>query len=162
MNPHHASPTPTDPQPSTGMNPWPIALTILIVAAFLSAAWVAFTMIRQSVDLVRPDYYEQDLKHSERMEQERRAQGLENPLRIDYDASAQTITLHYPSVAASGSVHLYRPSDSALDRIVDIAPDAAARQVLDASALATGLWRIQVSWRQNDQDYLAADTLVVR
>jgi len=142
-------------------NPWPIALTVLCVSAFAFATWIAVTMIRQKVELVTPDYYAQDLKHEERMAQQQRARELESPLRIQWQPSDRSISVHLPSPHATGSIHLYRPSDSKLDRRFDIAPDASGVQTLPANDLAAGSWQVIVTWTQNDSSFYQTETLII-
>jgi nitrogen fixation protein FixH len=140
-------------------NPWPIALIVFIGGAFAFTVWVAVTMIRQKVDLVVPDYYEQDLKHTQRMEQERRAKALAVPLRVSLDGDA--VRLVFPDPAAVGSIGLYRASDSRLDRSVDIAPGAGGEQRIPVAGLAAGPWKIQVAWQQGGAEYYQTETIVV-
>jgi nitrogen fixation protein FixH len=121
--------------------------------------WVAVTMIRQKVDLVVPDYYEQDLKHTERMEQERRAKALAVPLRVTLDGDAVRVV--FPDPAAAGSIRLYRASDSALDLSVAIAPGAGGEQRIPVVGLASGPWKIQVAWQQGGEDYYQTETVLV-
>lgn len=142
-------------------NPWPIALTVLCVSAFAFATWIAVTMIRQKVELVTPDYYAQDLKHEERMAQQQRARELENPLRVEWQASSQSVVVKLPSPQATGTIHLYRPSDSKLDRRFDIAPDASGVQTLPADDLASGPWQVIIAWHQNDSSYYQTESLVI-
>ena len=127
-------------------NPWPVAITVLCVAAFAAAATVVVVMVRQRVELVKPDYYAQDLRHQERMEQEQRAR--ENPALIDLDAKAGQVVITFPEAGAglTGTVTLYRPSDLTLDRTWELKLDAARRHILPVGELASGLWRVRVQW----------------
>ena len=142
-------------------NPWPVALIVLIAGAFTAATWVAVTMIRQSVDLVIPDYYEQDLKHSERMAQENRARELTQPLQIRHDITTRVLTLIFPDPASTGAIQLYRPSDSSLDRHHAIDASTGGQQTLSTAGLASGLWRVNVAWRQNEKEYYHTESLVL-
>ncbi|HMP89246.1 MAG TPA: FixH family protein [Kiritimatiellia bacterium] len=142
-------------------NPWPIALTTLIVCAFSASTWVAVTMIRQKVDLVIPDYYEQDLRHSERMAQEIRARELAQPLAVRPNFQDRHITLDFPDPSAEGTIQLYRPSDSSMDQSLAIEADKHGQQLVSLSGLASGLWRINVAWRQSGEDYYHSEPLVI-
>jgi nitrogen fixation protein FixH len=147
---------------SKSFNPWPAALTVIVVGAFAFAAFVAVTMIRQPVDLVVKDYYEQDLKHSERMAREARAKALDQPLRVAWRADAKTLRLEFPDPSATGVIELYRPSDSALDRRVEIQPDASGLQEVPGDGLAAGLWRVHVAWQQGGEDFYQAESFLLR
>ncbi|HMP74535.1 MAG TPA: FixH family protein [Kiritimatiellia bacterium] len=142
-------------------NPWPIALIVLISTAFVSAVTVAVVMIRQPVDLVVRDYYEQDLRHAERMAEEQRALALDPPLRLHADPAARTLAAHFPDPSATGTLHLYRPSDSSLDQVIDLALDDQGHQLFDLADLQSGLWRINVQWEQNGEGYYQTEQLVL-
>lgn len=141
-------------------NPWPIALTVLIAGAFLYASYIAFTMIRQKVDLVRPDYYEQDLRHGEQMAAERRAQALVRPVAVEPTADRR-VAVTLPDPAVTGTITLFRPSDSKLDRALPLAPDAEGRQIVPDIPLLAGLWRVQVDWMQAGERYYHEARVVI-
>jgi hypothetical protein len=141
-------------------NPWPIALTILIVGAFAFATFIAVTMIRQKVELVAPDYYAQDLQHEERMAREQRARALTNPLRVNWQAEPAAVVVTYPAPGVTGTIKLYRPSDLTLDRNLTIQPDADTRQVIPADTLASGPWKVQVAWQLDGVEYYQTESLV--
>jgi len=134
-------------------NPWPIGVTIICIAAFAAATTVVVVMVKQNVDLVRPDYYEQDLRHETRMEQERRANSLKAPATISYDKKNAFITIDFPATNVYGTITLYRPSDLSLDQEVPIAVDANNRQTIEASGLQSGLWRVRIEWFQDELSY---------
>ncbi len=141
-------------------NPWPIGISLFIGGLFAGAAFVAVTMIRQPVDLVVKDYYEQDLQHAQRMAEEERAKAMESPPVITRAAAERTVTIAF-STAATGTITLYRPSDSALDRQYEITLDSERRHMVDTTGMAAGLWRIQLAWVQNGDSYYHTESLVL-
>ncbi len=142
-------------------NPWPVALTIFIAAAFTFATYVAITMIRQRVDLVSTDYYDKDLQHEKRMAQEKRARALPKQVEVGQIPGAKQLVVTMPDSSATGTITLYRPSDSSLDRKIPIAPDAQGRHVVDYSEMASGLWRLEIEWEQNGEEMFHATQLVL-
>lgn len=134
-------------------NPWPVVITLICVAAFATAASVVVIMVSKKVELVAPDYYAQDQRHSEQMERERRANALALPVTVTYEKSASSITIQYPEKDINGTVTLYRPSDLTMDRSVEIAVDEHQQQKISADKLADGLWRVRLQWNQNGEEY---------
>lgn len=135
------------------LNPWPIVITIICVCAFAAAATVVVVMVKQRVELVRPDYYAQDLRHESRMDQERRAKNLKAPAEIAYDAGSNAVTIDFPSTNVMGHITLYRPSDLSLDREIVIDVSESPRQIIETTGLTSGLWRVRVEWFQDDKGY---------
>jgi hypothetical protein len=143
------------------INPWPIVITIFCVAAFALAASVVVVMVGKKVELVASDYYEQDLKHGERMIQEKRTRELGNRIGVRYQPDTQCIAVSFPDHTATGTITLYRPSDAAMDRTIriDLGPDN--QQLISGIDLAGGLWRVQCQWRQGEQDYYYSDAVMI-
>jgi len=135
------------------LNPWPIVITIICVSAFAAAATIVYVMVQKRVELVRPDYYAQDLLHEKRMDQERNVRALKSPAVIDYDTEAAAITIDFPSTNVMGHITLYRPSDLSLDREIVIDVSEGPRQLVDTAGLTSGLWRVRIEWFQGEQGY---------
>ena len=66
---------------------------------------------------------------------------------------------HAPTV--SGQIHFYRPENARLDHAVALAVNATGVQTVDATALATGLWKVRVAWSANGQDYFYDQSVIV-
>ena len=142
-------------------NPWPIALTLLIVSAFAGATFVAVTMIRQKVDLVATNTYDKDLQHEKRMGQQRRARALAQPVQVAQLTNPHRLAVTLPDASATGTITLYRPADSRLDRTEALALNADRAHVIATEGLASGLWRIDIEWVQGDTDYFHSTQVVL-
>lgn len=144
---------------------WPYAIIGWFVLAIIATViWVSFA-VRQRTDLVRADYYEQEIRHQEQIEREARTQPVRGQLRAEYDLAQKAIVLALPSEHArrpvTGTVQLYRPSDARLDRQFELSIDAAGVQKLDARALRAGLWKLKVKWSVNGQEFFFDQPVVV-
>lgn len=160
MNANQSMPTPA----AGRWNPWPVAI-ISYFAIFISflVAFIVFAA-RQRVDLVRTDYYEQELRFQSQIDRVRRAGELTQNATVHYDAARQCIRLTVPSspaVPATGRIHLYRPSDATLDREIPLAVDPSGTQWLNADGLRSGLWKIQVQWTAGGREFYADRPLVI-
>ena len=141
-------------------NPWPYAIIAYFVVFIAGiAAFIAFA-VRNDMELVRPDYYDHEIKYQAQIDRLERTSAIQGQLGLDYDASAKAVSLTLPA-AAAGEVHLYRPSDSKLDRRVKLELDSAGRQRLDVSSLRGGLWRMRVSWTAGGSEYYFEKPLVI-
>jgi len=123
---------------------WGIA-SVYTVFAIATIAFAVFSFT-QKVELVTPDYYERELAYDDHARRVHNAAALVQPVRVDMDASAQTLSLTFPMKPSSGFVLLYRPSASGLDRRYDLACDAALSMRIDVRDLPRGEWRVQVTW----------------
>lgn len=145
-------------------NPWPIVITSFFIVFFSGLVVFVVFASTQRVDLVRTDYYEQEIRHQQQMERVQRTQQLGQPVAVNYDPVRQSISITLPAIAAadaSGHIHLYRPSDARLDQQVELALNAQGTQRLDASKLRAGLWKVRVQWMAGGQEYYFDQSVVV-
>jgi hypothetical protein len=155
----------TQPPPKR-FNPWPFA--ILGFFAFLLIATAAFVRMSQShkVDLVSPDYYEQEVKFQDQIDRLNRTAGLGSELGIALDDATQVLRIQLPRPhggrSPSGSVALYRPAEAELDRRFPLQTDALGVQSMDLTGIASGLWRVRVSWKVEQEEFFGETNIVVR
>jgi hypothetical protein len=138
-------------------NPWPASIIAFFVIALCGlAAFIAFCVMHPT-DLVTQDYYEQELRYQVQIDRTTRARAIDALASVTYDRPAKRITILLPlaenGVKISGNIHLYRPSEAALDRHVQLNLDTQGVQVLDASDLRRGLWKVKVQWKCGDEEY---------
>lgn len=124
----------------------------------------AVIAIRNSMDLVRPDYYEQGVRYQEQIDRENRTARLSDAVQISYDA-AGNVALQLPAAQAAkspaGTVRLYRPSDASLDRELPLAVNAAGHQVVDTTQLRRGNWKLRVTWRVAGEEFFSEQSIVL-
>ncbi|MHC1768640.1 MAG: FixH family protein [Verrucomicrobiia bacterium] len=143
---------------------WPtciIGCFVVFIAGLLTFIVFAST---QRNDLVRPDYYEAEIRYQQQIDRIQRTQSMPQPAAIVYDGPRRRITIQLPAAHAhvsSGQVHLYRPSDARLDRELPLALDTEGRQQLDAASLRSGLWKVRVQWSVAGEDYYLDQALVL-
>ena len=106
--------------------------------------------------LVNDDYYALDVTYQERMDATERAI-TEEALKLEQHG--KTLVLTFKSAPDAGTVRLYRPSDSTLDE--KYALESEPIRMLDISAMATGLWIVQVEWESAGARYYMQEDLML-
>lgn len=151
-------------EPVRRWNPWPAAIVAFFAVAIVGCAgFVAFCVLHPT-DLVRPDYYEQELRYQAELDRIGRARQLGDAADVTLDGSSGRLLVRLPvaHARASGDIHLYRPSGGHLDRRIELRLDAEGKQSVDAVSLAPGLWQVKVRWRFEGQDYSMDERIVVK
>jgi len=146
-------------------NPWPHAIIVwFVIFAAAMAAWIAVA-VRQNMDLVRSDYYEEEVRFQQQLDRLNRTAPISSEVTLNYDASKQELTLRLPAAHLAsrpvGQVHFYRPSDAALDFQVPLAINAGGLQRIGTSTLRGGLWKVRMQWNAAGHDYFFEQTLVM-
>ncbi len=142
---------------------WGVGITITIVVFTLISFWFMHFAFSQEVNLVRDDYYEEEIRHQDKMDKIKRTQNLEVPLNIELEK--EEIVLNFPSIAKekniSGTILLYRPADRNLDTSIPIETDSTLTQVIKTNSILPGLWKVQVSWAIDSIKYFSEEILMV-
>lgn len=145
---------------------WPVAIVtwFALFIAFL-AAFIIFAALRHD-DLVRRDYYEEEVRYQRQLDRANRGQAVSREVAVRYDAVNQRITISLPPAQAalhpSGSINFYRPSDASLDHARPLVTDAGGVQHVNASHLRPGLWKVHLYWTVNDQEFYFDQAIVVQ
>lgn len=148
--------TSTPPATPSDRSPWPYAIIgWFVLFGSAMAAWVVVA-VRTDMDLVRPDYYEQEILHQQQIDRQTRTLPIQSQVKVAYDAAQQTIVIALPATHAAqaqGKINFYRPSDAKLDREAKLSLNSGGTQKLDAKLLRPGLWKVRVQWTVNGEEF---------
>ena len=126
-------------------------------------ALVLFVSI-QDIQLVDENYYANDLAYQEHIDQVAQTKALSTDVKIAYDAKSRSLIFDFPqeidAKSISGTIILFRPSNSHLDARVAIQADEAGRQIIDAAGMATGMWRVRIYWQDETKKYFSEEVIV--
>src|SRR5262245_2453479 len=146
-------------------NFWPhaiIAYFVLFVAGVVT--WIVFA-IHHEDQLVRPDYYEHEMRFQQQIDRVARTAALRSAVQIAYHPADQTISLTLPSnhttETTQGTIQFYRPSDARLDREIKLALDPHGSQTISVADLQAGFWKVHLSWKVGGSDYYFDQPLVL-
>ena len=137
---------------------------VYLVFAGTILCGVVFLLTRR-MDLVRTDYYQQEIHHQSHIDRLERTGYL--PLDLAWSTLQENgqLICYFPvdrmEGVVTGTIHLYRPANAALDQKFTIALDAAGRQIL-ATNLPLGLWKLKIDWLVDNQEYYSEMPVVIR
>lgn len=118
---------------------------------------MVFYFMGHKVDLVADDYYKQEIEYQDQIDKISNAQALKEPIEFEYSSALRTVKLLFPSShlqqGLKGNIHLYRPSDSSLDKKFEINPNETGEQVIAIGSLQKGLWKVKISWSADGRAY---------
>ncbi|HWQ34696.1 MAG TPA: FixH family protein [Blastocatellia bacterium] len=145
--------------PRKSMWGWGIAI-VYGLFALGTLGVVAFTMT-QKIELVSPDYYAKEVAYERQIERIRQADAIEQQVACELSRDGRIIEVRLPAAMsdARGTVTFYRPSSSAMDREVPLAPDASGVQRIPTDRLAAGFWRVRLLWKSQGREYYREFTL---
>jgi len=127
-------------------------IIILVMGAF-----------KQNIDLVAPNYYEQELKFQNRQAELQRSNSLTE--KLSFQVGTQEIAIQFPTNATSnisGKIVFFRPSDKSLDVSFPILVNEQAQMSINKAILQKGMYKMQISWAMNDETYFNEDIIVIQ
>jgi hypothetical protein len=134
---------------------------IIFVAAILVMVVIFMT---KSVDLVSGNYYEKEIKYQEQIDKLRKTGNLQENVNIDY--TGNVINIKFPSnldvSKITGEVKFYRPSDAKKDFVIPITAEAEGDIAISSDKLVKGLWKIQISWNYNNENYFTEQSIIMQ
>jgi hypothetical protein len=145
---------------------WPWGITLACVLFALGLATMVVIACSHKVDLVRPDYYDEEIRYQAQLDRLNRTARLSEAVRITFDDTSRRLTISLPPAhagpATAGRIELYRPSATNLDRQIKLALDANGHQTVDTATLIPGLWKVRVHWTVQQEEFFADQSIIVR
>ncbi|MET4108317.1 FixH family protein [Hymenobacter sp. UYP22] len=153
----------TSPAPKRTRWPYAIVAAFVLFASFIG--YLVQQAMRTSVELVSPDYYQQELTYQQRMETVARTAALPAPVQIEPDAATRRLRLQLPAAMAgqpvAGTIHLFRPSDQRLDFSLPLRPSTALQQQVSTAKMPAGYWRVRLDFTAGGQAYCVERTITL-
>lgn len=135
---------------------WGVKIALLYVGFVILIITMVGMAMNQKVDLVSKDYYEQELRYQDKINKSKRSLALIEPMT--WQVNPGTLVLKFPkqfkNKTVKGTVYFFRPSDEAMDtRINFVVQDTSRSGYLNTVKLKPGLYKMQIDWQANDQEY---------
>jgi hypothetical protein len=137
----------------------------ILVVYLLFVAGILYMVIqasRQQVDLVTPDYYAQELKYQEKIDQSQRAADLSE--RVKFEIAGERVNLQFPPEfrdrKISGHILLYYPADVKKDVHADFST-TNAQSYLSLPVRNPGMHVLQVNWEADGVTYYIEEPIFI-
>lgn len=128
-----------------------IAATYLLFVAGIM--FLVFKASNEQYDLVVEDYYEQELKYQEVIDQKQRLAALSTKVELTHKEGSLEMALpgDFAGKAVEGEVYFYRPSDAGKD-LRKAFRIQGNRHTLSLPAMQ-GMYDIKISWKSEGKTY---------
>ncbi len=136
-----------------------IILVFIVFAGFIGT--MVYWMSREKIDLVRDDYYEDELMYQRQIQRVANASRLDSSAFVQYYPEKQQIGLKLPNGLVSGSLLLYCPANR--DQDVRRSLTKATPKVSNVPMLGrpSGLWRAQLNWSDGQREFYVERELML-
>lgn len=125
-----------------------IVLAFIIFIGLVS--WALIKSFGVQIDLVTPNYYEEELKYEDRITEIKAGQEFAD--EISFKAKEDGLHIQFPKqweqVSIEGKIKMYRPNDAKKDFEIPIAFNQERMQIIPGSKLLNGAWTVKLSWTE--------------
>lgn len=136
-----------------------IVVSFVLFAVFIGVLVVI--CMRQDVNLVSQNYYQEELIHGEKMQQIGNTNLLEE--RPDITILENRIELHFSRLqeVEHGELTFIRPSDKRLDQQFRIQPSSNEIQSFSLDGFERGQYRARFKWSMEGKEYYFEKIIVI-
>lgn len=136
-----------------------IVVSFILFGAFIAA--LVTICVRQDISLVTKNYYEEEIRHQQKIDRMQNAQSL--PVRPEIKLHADRITITFPHFnrVEAGELKLLRPSNIRLDHTFVVAASQTHVQEFRLRASNPGLYRASLRWSMDGKEYFIEKVIVL-
>lgn len=145
------------------IHPWPATIIVYFSVVLCGAVTLVVYSLKNKSQLVRTDYYEQEVKYQQQIDRIKRTHPFLPEISADITETQLKLTLpdaHTGAHDFSGSIWLYRPSNSDLDKKIELKPNNSGKFEHEVKGLINGLWKLKVSWKAQGKEFYYENSFV--
>ena len=120
---------------------------------------LVFICVREDVSLVSPNYYQDELVHQVKMNQQQNMLLLKEQPVIQLSRQQVKVSFALLKELEKGEIRLARPSDSKLDQRFSLGQDA--EQSFSLRISEKGLYRVSMQWSMHGKEYYYEKLMVL-
>jgi len=136
-----------------------------VVAAFVFFGLFIGTLVvicvREDINLVSKDYYQQELNHQAKMTQQGNTNQLAEKPQLSFEDHAVKLVFPFSSSMEKGVLHVVRPSDDQLDQHFELSAMEGDSQSFPLKVWEKGLYRVSLTWTMEGKDYYFEKVMVL-
>lgn len=140
---------------------WGKAIILVFIAFTGFIGTMVVQMSREKIDLVRDDYYQDEIAYQQHIEKVSNARQLDASTFIQYQAENEQVQLTLPANLTTGTLLLYCPANRRQDVRRTLTKTTPAVSLVPMQGRPTGVWRAQLSWSDGQRDYYTERELML-
>jgi hypothetical protein len=124
---------------------------------------LAVKAMRQDIDLVSKDYYEQEIQYQDQIGRMKNAGEAESQLIFDYVATEKLAKITFPvKHFTTAKLMFYRPSDAKKDFQMHLKANGKSSSFnIPLSQLSNGLWKAKILWTDGKKEFYKETDFVI-
>ncbi len=117
--------------------------------------------VREDINLVSKDYYQQELNHQEKIVQQQNMNQLEDKPQLTFENNSIRLLFPFSSSMEKGELYVMRPSDDKLDQHFELNAMDGDSQLFPLKVWEKGLYRVSLTWTMGGKNYYFEKVMVL-
>lgn len=136
-----------------------IVVSFVLFAGFI--ACLVVICIRQDINLVSANYYQEELAHQHKMEIIQNTHALQSLPVITLEGTILTVSYSDFDKIETGELKLLRPSDDRLDKKFQMSSSTEKTQRYPLDVWGKGLYRASMQWKMEGKEFYYEKLIVL-
>jgi hypothetical protein len=136
-----------------------------IVVAFIGFAVFIGTLVtvcvKQDVDLVSKDYYQQELEYQDQIERISNTTELINKPRIATTDGKLEVSFSDEHKIQKGELKLFCPSDPKMDKDFSLSVSDGNTHIIETTLLQPGMYKARLLWTMGGKEYFLEEVIYI-
>ena len=142
---------------------WGYKILLVYLAFIVGILILVYKSSSEKVDLVTENYYQQELKYEQKIDQAERAQSLSSPLR--YEVNKNEISIFFPEEMKdkniSTEILLYYPADESKDSVYNL-ETSSGKLTIVLPEKDKGMYELKMDWKVDTTKYYSEHNVLIQ
>jgi hypothetical protein len=142
---------------------WGYRIVLAFVCFITFMGYIATKAMRQNIDLVAKDYYQQEIQYQDQIKRIHNADELDIGLHFDYLADVKSAKIVFPDKHFNtAEVMFYCPSNAKKDFKITLKSTGDQTEfMVPLSKLSNGLWKVKILWTDGEKEFYKEQDFVI-
>jgi nitrogen fixation protein FixH len=138
---------------------WGTKIAFLYLSFASMIGFMVYKSATQTVDLVAPNYYEQELKYQDKIDGINNLNETSKALLIAHETDKVTFSFLKEMGTPKGKILFFKPDNARADFEEEININEDGKQLIFTKALSKGTYLVKVDWKIGDKKYFKEERI---
>ena len=140
---------------------WGTKIAFLYLSFATMIGVMVYKSVTQSVDLVAPNYYEQELKYQDKIDGINNLRAESKAIIITQGENSISFNFLKEMGVPKGHILFFKPDNAASDIETEIKTDNEGVQTIDTKALTKGTYLVKIDWKIGDKKFFKEERISI-
>ena len=140
---------------------WGTKIAFLYLSFATMIGVMVYKSVTQSVDLVAPNYYEQELKYQDKIDGINNLRAESKAIIITQGENSISFNFLKEMGVPKGHILFFKPDNAASDFETEIKTDNEGVQTIETKHLTKGTYLVKIDWKIGDKKFFKEERISI-